>query len=427
MIVYRIDLKENSLINGKYLVLGEIGSGSYGNVYKVQSIGNGDVYALKLLRLWEVSGEQRDELVRKFRQEYETAQIESQYLVHSISESYNLMRGNPYFLMEYCPNGDLSKRIGQGIPQIAGYAHDILQGLYAIHSAGIVHRDLKPDNVLFRDNGHAALTDFGVVGDANHKSTEIGWLRPRLRQALGTPLYMAPEMYNRKGGITYLPTVDLWSFGVMMFEVLTRGSFPFGDIESIDELPVYMKRAKNRNRDFFPKLHNVQDNEGWYYIIDKLLEPDQRKRYQSTMEVMHDMRQMIGGHSFRVEERRSRSQSITSLLITQGLDVGRRYYLPELLPYRGRMVEVGRSDTNNIVLKETGDVNYVSRHHFTVERSRDGTYWTIRDGQWNKDERKWIPSTNGTYLNTVAVTSDDGMKVYTGDIITAGEYKLKVE
>lgn len=427
MIAYRLDYKEHDFIDDRFLILSKIGEGSYGNVFKVRDVDDGGIYALKLLRLWEVSGDTRIELGRKFRQEYETALIQSRYLVHSMPDSFRIVRGNPYFLMEYCPNGDMTKVIGSDVPDIVSYAHDILMGLYVIHSAGLVHRDLKPDNVLFKADGKMALTDFGVVGDVNHKTPGVGWLGKHLKQALGTPLYMAPEMYARKGGITYLPTVDLWSFGVMMFELLTKGSFPFGDIKDIDDLPVYMKRARNRDRSCFSKLYEAPYGRDWYVIIDRLLEPDQRKRYQSAADVLHDLRLFLNIQMhFSVDDRKSRDQHINSLMITQGLDVGRTYILADILPYRARMIEVGRSDSNSIVLQETGDLHYVSRHHFTLERSRDSTYWIIRDGQWNKNLRKWIASLNGTYLNATIV-STKGMKVYTGDIITVGDYKLKVQ
>lgn len=427
MIADHLDIQQDSYIDGRYRVARKVGSGSYGDVFKVAQ-GNGDTYALKLLRLWEVPSSTRDELVRKFRQEYETAQIESEYLVRSRQGSYGVVQGNPYFLMDYCPNGDLSKIVSDGTTHVVEYANDILQGLYAIHTAGLVHRDLKPENVLIRANGHAALTDFGVVGDNNHRTRPVGWFNRRIPQALGTPLYMAPEMYDRRGGgLTYLPTIDLWSFGVMMFQLLTHDSFPFGDIDSIDELEEYMNRAKKRNRDNFDKLNGVKDGDYWYYIIDKLLEPDQRKRYQSAIDVWRDISPLADRCSrLTFDIRQTRSQHVTRIRITQGADVDRVYVLGDLLPYRGRIVEAGRSDSNQVVLRETGELNYVSRHHFTLERSRDGTFWVIRDGQWDKNERSWVTSTNGTYLNAARVDAE-GMKIFTGDIITAGEYKIKVE
>ncbi len=175
MIAYRLDVNEGQLIDGKYRIQKHIGSGSYGDVYKVVDA-LGVAYALKLLRLWEVGSDLHDGLIEKFEQEYKTARIQSEYLVHSLDSG--VVRGNPYIVMEFCPAGDLSKMIGKDTSQLPRYAHDILKGLYVLHSEGKVHRDMKPENVLFRPNGHAALTDFGIVGemDKSKRMSEVGWL-----------------------------------------------------------------------------------------------------------------------------------------------------------------------------------------------------------------------------------------------------------
>lgn len=89
------------------------------------------------------------------------------------------------------------------------------------------------------------------------------------------------------------------------------------------------------------------------------------------------------------------------------------------------MLRIGRESSNDIVLSDTKNL-FVSRFHFTLEKSTDGSYWLIRDGQWQKNERRWVTSTNGTYLNVTQV-SPEGLKIFTGDIITVGEYKIKVE
>ena len=257
MIAYRLDIKTGDLIDGKYTVIDRIGSGSYGDVYKVKDL-RGNNYALKLLRLWEVSNELHDPLVAKFDQEYKTGKLTSEYLIHSLD--FGVVKGNPYLLMEYCPSGDLSKLIGKDLSKLPSFAHDILEGLHTLHSEGKVHRDLKPENVLIRNNGKAALTDFGVVGemDQSKRMSEVGWWKKRPKQVQGTPLYMAPEMANRVGGgVTYLPTVDIWSFGVMMFELLTGSSFPFGNIEKIEGAAIYAGGADH----MVPRLTDIETGE----------------------------------------------------------------------------------------------------------------------------------------------------------------------
>ena len=431
MIAYRLDIKTGDLIDGKYTVIDRIGSGSYGDVYKVKDV-RGNYYALKLLRLWEVSNELHDPLVAKFNQECKIGKLTSEYLIHSLD--FGVVKGNPYLLMEYCSSGDLSKLIAKDLSQLPSFAHDILEGLHTLHSEGKVHRDLKPENVLIRNNGKAALTDFGVVGemDQSKRMSEVGWWKKRPKQVQGTPLYMAPEMADRVGGgVTYLPTVDIWSFGVMMFELLTGGSFPFGNIEKIEDLPAYQEKAKKGKWDT-DKLRSVPNGNDWFYIIDRCLAPNYRERYQSALEVLQDMKPMIGNvNPIHKKERLSRNPNISKLIITQGDNLGTTYILSDFLNGHRRMLHVGRKlEDNDIVLPENNST-YVSRYHFTLEKSKDGSFWTIKDGQWIKSERAWVTSTNGTYLNATPVITrsdgKDGLKVFTGDIITVGEYKIKVE
>ena len=425
MIAYRLDVKAGDLVDGKYTVVNRIGSGSYGDVFKVRDA-CGNYYALKLLRLWEISSDLHNPLIAKFEQEYKTGRLTSEYLIHSLD--FGTLRGNPYLLMEFCSFGDLSKCIGKDLSQLPNYAHDILEGLHALHTAGKVHRDLKPENVLIRNNGKAALTDFGVVGemDQSKRMSEVGWLKKRPRQIQGTPLYMAPEMVERSGGgVTYLPTVDIWSFGIMLYELLTGGSFPFGNIEDSKDLPTYYEKAKKGKWDM-DKLRSVPSGDDWFYIIDHCLTPNYQKRYQSALEILQDMKPMIGDvNPIHLKERLSRSTSITTLVVTQGDNLGESYMLSSYLTNQGRMIRVGRGYNNDIVLPESKST-YVSRYHFTLEKSTDGSFWMLRDGQWQKNEKRWVTSTNGTYLNATPATKE-GLKVFTGDIITAGEYKIKVQ
>ena len=425
MIAFRLDVKTGNVIDGKYTIVDIIGKGSYGDVFKVKDA-LGSTYALKLLRLWEVSNDLYESLIEKFEQEYKTGRLASDYLIHSLD--FGIIKGNPYLLMEYCPQGDLSRLVGKNIDYLPYYARDILEGLHALHSEGKIHRDMKPENVLIRNNGKAALTDFGVVGemDQSKRISIVGWWNKRPKQMQGTPLYMAPEMFDRVGGgVTYLPTVDIWSFGVMMYEILTGGSFPFGNIEKIDDLPIYQKNARSGiwERE---KLKSAPNGQDWLYIVEKCLAPDYRKRYQSALEVMQDMRPLIGNFSSTYsQERRSRTTDISKLIITQGENLGAVFVLNASIKGNARMLRVGREINNDIVLPEKNST-YVSRFHFTLEKSKNGSFWVIRDGQWRKDERRWVTSTNGTYLNATPIPME-GLKVFTGDVITAGEYKIKVE
>lgn len=424
MIAYRLDLHTGEWIDGKYKVVDRLGSGSYGDVYKVEDL-TGQLYALKLLRLWEVPNDIHGELLNKFELEYKTSRLKSDYLVHSLD--FGVLQGNPYLLMEYCPKGDLGHMVGGEIPNIQTYAHDILEGLYALHTEGKIHRDLKPENVLIRNNGKAALTDFGVVGEMEKKKRQsaINWFSKRPKQLQGTPFYMSLEIYDREpGGITYLPTVDIWSFGVMMYELLSHGHFPFGDITKPEELPYYFTKAKKNDWDR-DRLKSIPKGNEWSYIIGRCLQPKYQDRYQSTLEVLSDMKPLLGNlFSNHIEERLSHSPKISGIVVTQGDNLGTSFVLSTLLKGYCRILKVGRENDNDIRIPEKNET-YVSRYHFSLERLLDGSGWLIRDGQWKKSEGTWVTSTNGTYINSQRIDMK-GVKLFTGDIITAGEYKFKV-
>ncbi len=105
MIASRCDFPPGAIIDGRYRVEKTLGAGAFGKVFKVSD--GGRVYALKLLKLWEVDPEIRKQLVARFDMEFQTGRIDSPYLVHSFSNG--MIEGNPYIVMEFCPNGDLTK------------------------------------------------------------------------------------------------------------------------------------------------------------------------------------------------------------------------------------------------------------------------------------------------------------------------------
>lgn len=419
MVAYRLDYRIGDWIDNKFKVVQKIGCGSYGDVFKVNSI-EGYACALKLLRLWEVPIELHNELIKRFRREYETAKLPSEYLVHSFE--YREVEGNPYYTMELCEKGVLSNYVDKNLASLPLLAHDILSGLYCLHSEGMVHRDLKPENVLIRANGKAALTDFGVVGDKDpNKSLTKKNLLQQPKQIFGTIAYMAPEMYERKrGGVTYLPTIDIFSFGVLIYEILSEGHFPFGN-----DPEKYQNRAKNGLWDK-NELLSRHVEALWVSVIQKCIESDYRNRYQNVYEVIQDLKPLIGHvNNCLFDGKVSRSSKISQLIITQGRNIGSIFFIEKLLKRHARMIKIGRGELNDLILLDDENA-YISRYHFTLEKSLRDSFWIIRDGQWRKEVEQWVPSTNGTFLNATPVTTE-GLKVYTGDIITVGEYKIKVQ
>ena len=221
-VIDRCDFKPGDVVDNRYTVRKTLGEGSFGVVYLVEDY-RGGKYALKLLRLWEVPAEIRQPLMERFEMEFNTGQIDCDNLVHSLA--YGVVGGNPFIIMEFCPGGDLEPLLGKPDSNTPRICQDILIGLNALHDRGKVHRDLKPENVLFKQNGKAALTDFGIAGDRTHRMTQRN-IFGKPNQIFGTYAYMPPEQAMRaRGGATVLPTTDIFSFGVLVFQLLNDLSY----------------------------------------------------------------------------------------------------------------------------------------------------------------------------------------------------------
>lgn len=423
-VVDRCDFKHGNVVDNRYTVKKVLGEGSFGVVYLVEDR-TGGAYALKLLRLWEVPSDIRKPLMDRFEMEFRTGQIDCDNLVRSTD--YGIVGGNPFIVMEFCPGGDLEPHLGRCESQAPRFCTDILTGLKALHVHGKVHRDLKPENVLFKHDGKAALTDFGIAGDRTHRMTQRN-IFGKPNQIFGTYAYMPPEQVNRaRGGATVLPTTDIFSFGVLAYQLLT-GVLPFGTLESHNDLAEYQKRGKNGQWER-SRLANMAYGQQWAKVIEGCLHPDFKHRLQSVDDVLR-MLPRDGGCApvacpvFASCQPSAPSQGVV-LRVMYGEEYGRIYDLRRLLGVKGRILTVGRQNCNSVCIKSDMS-DYVSRFHCTIETSADCRQWTVRDGQWRNELRQWAESTNGTYVNSVPV-GRNGYFLKAGDIITVGDVKLRFE
>ena len=428
-VVQRCHFSVGDVIDGKYQVEKTLGEGTFGVVYAVTDIFD-NRYALKLMRLWEVDSRIHEGLLRRFDMEFETGLITSDYLVHSLSHGFVFC--NPYIVMELCTGGDLISLAEQSqlnLPQIATH---VLKGLSALHCCGKVHRDLKPENVLLKSDGNYALTDFGISGDRNKRMTECNILG-KPKQIFGTYAYMPPEQVNPKKDATVLPTTDIFSFGVMMYQLLT-GELPFGPLEDEGDLVSYLRNGKNGNWNR-RKLQQTQNGIQWEHLIAGCLEPRLQDRFQTTNDVLRYV------PNLPIEEKKpmktepvqppfqTRIVNGVLLRIMQGEDYGRVYYLDDLLWGEKSILTMGRKDEgidNDIPITEN-DSSYISRKHCTLELDYSIGSWIIRDGQWDKTSSSgWKKSTNGTFVNSTEV-SRSGIPFSPGDILSIGDTKLRAE
>lgn len=422
--VERCDFNIGHCIDNKYTITKRLGEGAFGMVFKVND-NAGQTYALKVLKLWEVHPEIRQQLASRFEMEYQTGRIDSPYLVHSVD--HGLVYGNPYILMEFCPNGDLS-HVKNADWNVIG--QQVLLGLKALHKCGKVHRDLKPENVLIKQDGLAALTDFGISGDRNKRMTERNIIG-RPQQIFGTYAYMPPEQVNPHRDATVLPTTDIFSFGVMMYQLIT-GKLPFGTLDNENELVQYIKAGKEGRWDRTP-LGRSSYGQIYQSVIEGCLQPDFHHRLQSVDDVLS----LLPNVKISTDYVSPSSCDLVvpehirgiMLRIMQGDEYGKTYDISAISKQTGGIITVGRNDTsiyNKLPILENNS-SYVSRKHCTIEYDYSSGSWFIRDGQWDRTQLNgWKTSLNGTFVNAKEVTPA-GYFLQIGDIISIGDTKLRVE
>jgi serine/threonine-protein kinase len=162
-----------------YEVLGELGRGGMGVVYKARQQGLGRVVALKMILHADHAGP--DDL-RRFQAEAQAiARLQHPHIVQVFE--VNQHQGKPYFSLEFCPGGALDRKLaGTPLPpgESAALVETLARAMHAAHQAGIVHRDLKPANVLLTADGAPKITDFGLarkLDEARKRRPARSWER----------------------------------------------------------------------------------------------------------------------------------------------------------------------------------------------------------------------------------------------------------
>jgi serine/threonine protein kinase/ActR/RegA family two-component response regulator len=224
----------SALVVPGYETVRTLGEGASSKVLLAKHLHTGEQHALKLVRLPDQSGEQR-EVINRFLTEYSMLVRISHRNVALVFE-HGLVENYLYIGMEYLPGGDLRLDIEAGMaPQRAQkYAGQIAAALSAIHGAGIIHRDLKPANILMRMTGEAVLADFGIA-----KQIGSGLALTQNNIALGTPYYMSPEQATAS---PLDARSDLYALGVLLFEMLT-GRPPYQAPTSVEIMAMHVNAA----------------------------------------------------------------------------------------------------------------------------------------------------------------------------------------
>jgi serine/threonine protein kinase len=289
-----------------YEILGELGRGGMGVVYKARQIGLNRWVALKMILAGGHAGPQ--ELAR-FRAEAEAlARIQQPNIVqiYEVGE----VDGRPFFSLEFVGGGSLADKL-DGTPWPARSAAQLVETLaravHAAHEQGIVHRDLKPANVLLQEGekrkgkgeesagasdlfalrvspfASPKITDFGLAKrlDATAAQTQSGTI-------LGTPSYMAPEQAGGKGR-EIGPATDVYALGAILYELLT-GRPPFKAPTPLDTVLQVVNDEPVPPSRLLPKLPRDLET-----ICLKCLQKDPGKRYGSAVILADELRRFLAG------------------------------------------------------------------------------------------------------------------------------------
>lgn len=265
-----------SVLGNRYEVLERVGTGGMSLVYRARDITLNRLVAVKILKhQWAEDAE----VVRRFDQE---ARAAASLVDRHIVQVYDVGRDEPdihYMVMELVAGETLRAKIDREAPLPVNTALDIAdqvaQGLEVAHARRLVHRDIKPQNVLIAPDGVVKVTDFGIAYAATTGTlVNTGSL-------LGTVQYLSPEQARGK---LIGPQSDLYSLGVVLFEMLT-GKLPFESDSAIGVAIKHLQDEPPRIDVLRPEVPEVVAN-----IVERALSKDPAERYHSA----HALRQDIG-------------------------------------------------------------------------------------------------------------------------------------
>ncbi len=305
---------------GNYDLLGEIGCGGMGVVYRARQRSADRIVALKLIRRDRLAVLPRDTqtgLIQRFQQEGQTAaQLDHDHIVtvYEVGE----VEGQPFFSMRLVDGLSVSDVLRDGPlanRRAATYIESVSRAVHEAHVHGILHRDLKPQNILIDEKSDRALVaDFGLA-----KLTEVAEEMTRAGEVMGTPQYMSPEQAQDASSVTACS--DVYSLGATLYHMLTARP-PFQAAtgmetlrQVIDQDPV-PPRQLNRSIDLDLET-----------ICVKCLEKDPSRRYASAELLADDLSRYlshqpikarrigVGGRAWRLCRRNPLTSAAAALAV----------------------------------------------------------------------------------------------------------------
>jgi serine/threonine protein kinase len=264
-----------------YEILGELGRGGMGVVYKARQLSLNRVVALKMI----LSGAHAAPAARaRFVSEAQAvARLQHPNIVpvHEVGTH----EGLPFFSMELCEGGSLADVVSQGVTLPADAARmveTVARAVQACHERHIIHRDLKPANVLLATDGTPKVSDFGLAKDLDADS------RTTSSAVVGTPCYMAPEQAaGRRDQIG--PATDVYALGALLYELLA-GHPPFQGVTPVATVLRVVSEEPSA-----PRRAGANVPRDLVTICMKCLNKEPVRRYKTAMELAGDLQRFQRG------------------------------------------------------------------------------------------------------------------------------------
>jgi serine/threonine-protein kinase len=256
---------------GPYKILGKIGKGGMGDIYKAMQEPLNRVVAIKVLPL-QLSRD--DEFAKRFVIEAKAISMLQHQNIVTIHE-YGEDEGYRYIAMQYIDGMDLGNYIAEtkviAVSDIIDFSKQICRGLLYAHHHNVVHRDIKPQNILLDKNNIIHITDFGIAKIFSTTDITV------TGSTVGTPEYMSPEQAQGK---KIDAQSDIYSLGIVMYEMLTRKP-PF---VANNSMAVAYKQVHEPPMP--PSVKRKDTPKQLELIILKAIKKDKRDRYESVEELL---------------------------------------------------------------------------------------------------------------------------------------------
>lgn len=267
------------ILGGRYEVLERIGTGGMSLVYRARDLTLNRLVAVKILKhQWA----ENEEVVRRFDQEARSA---ASLVNRHIVQVYDVGREEPdvhYMVMELVAGEPLRSKIDREGPLPVMEALDIVDqvaaGLEAAHGKKVVHRDIKPQNILLAEDGTPKVTDFGIAYAAT-SGTLV-----HTGSMLGTVQYLSPEQARGK---MVGPQSDLYSLGVVLFEMLT-GRLPFEGESAIGVAIKHLQDEAPTVQSLRPEVPDSVNR-----IVERALSKDPADRYLTASAFRQDVQRVL--------------------------------------------------------------------------------------------------------------------------------------